>query len=316
VEVLPDGPTEFCGFGSVGLFAMAEFVDGGDLLIEWNDAAQSVGEFITTDTAGSFSAQVTAPNGCTGSASIDIVFLEPPVPVMAAASEVSCISGSPITLIGLPANGVFLGVGVEGESFNPQIAGGGEHEIIYSAIDTNGCEGISQPVFINVYFAPVVSLDVLDTVCYIDSQYVFLGVPAGGEYVGDGLTDSIFNPSYAGTGFQTLTYTYVDTNGCVSSVSVQTFVDPSPSCVVVGLNEEEMNQFEFYPNPADKLLTIRRRVSDAYLIQVFDSRGLLIFAETAWGTQYVDVSNYAVGMYYLRAMDATGSHSFQLSVQH
>jgi hypothetical protein len=317
VEVLPDGPTEFCGFGSVGLFAMAEFVDPGELLIEWNDAAQSIGEFITTDTAGSFSAQVTAPNGCSGSASIEIIFREPPMPVMAAASTSSCINGLPITLIGLPANGVFLGVGVEGSTFDPSTAGGGQHEIIYSAVDTNGCEGISQPVFIDVYFAPEVELQVLDTVCYIDTQYVFQGVPAGGEYFGDGLTDSLFNPSYAGTGFQTLSYTYLDTNGCTSSVSAQTFVNPSPLCnTPVSVAESELNEFQFYPNPADKLLTIRRRVMDSYLIQLYDSRGTLIFSETGRGTQYIDVSSYSAGMYYLRTMDAKGSHSFQLSVQH
>jgi len=317
VEVLPDGPTEFCGFGSVGLFAMAEFVDPGELLIEWNDAAQSVGEFITTDTAGSFSAQVTAPNGCTGSASIEIIFREPPMPVMAAASNTSCINGSPITLIGLPANGVFLGVGVDGATFDPTVAGGGQHEIVYSAVDTNGCEGISQPVFIDVFFAPEVELQILDTVCYIDTQYVFQGVPAGGEYFGDGLTDSLFNPSYAGTGFQTLTYTYLDTNGCVSSVSAQTFVNPSPLCdSPIGINEVDVDAFQFYPNPADKVFTIKRRVNDAYLIQLFDARGTLIYSETARGTQYIDVSSYSVGMYYLRTMDAKGSHSFQLSVQH
>ena len=59
-----------------------------------------------------------------------------------------------------------------------------------------------------------------------------------------------------------------------------------------------------------------QKVADAYLIQLFDARGALIFSETARGTHYLDVSNYSVGMYYLRTMDAKGSHSFQLSVQH
>lgn len=317
VEIFPDGPTTFCLSGSVGLTAVADFVEEGELMLEWNDAGQTIGEFVMTDTAGSYAVEVTAPNGCKGGASIEIVFNEPPAPVMAAAATSSCISGLPITLIGLPEGGNFLGSGVEGSLFNPSLAGGGQHEIIYTAVDTNGCEGLSAPIFINVYFAPDVALEVLDTVCYIDTQYVFLGLPAGGEYVGDGLTDSLFNPSYAGTGFQTLTYTYLDTNGCSSSVSVQTFVNPSPFCnSPVGITETELNEFLFYPNPADKLFTIRRNVADAYMIQLFDARGTLIYSETARGTQYIDVSSYSVGMYYLRTMDAKGSHSFQLSVQH
>ncbi|MFM7106502.1 MAG: T9SS type A sorting domain-containing protein, partial [Flavobacteriales bacterium] len=65
-----------------------------------------------------------------------------------------------------------------------------------------------------------------------------------------------------------------------------------------------------------KLLTIRRRVMDSYLIQLYDSRGTLIFSEAGRGTQYIDVSSYSAGMYYLRTMDSKGSQSFQLSVQH
>jgi hypothetical protein len=236
---------------------------------------------------------------------------------MAAASLNSCVSSPPVTLIGLPQGGFYDGVGVIDSTFHPQIAGGGQHSIVYSIIDENGCPGMSEPVFINVYFPPDVELNTLDTVCYTDTQYVFLGIPAGGQYFGDGLTDSLFNPTDAGTGMQTLFYTYLDTNGCVSKDTSFVYVNPSPLCAtVISVSEEELNGFQFYPNPADKLFTIRRKVADAYLIQLFDARGALIFSETARGTHYLDVSNYSVGMYYLRTMDAKGSHSFQLSVQH
>lgn len=317
VEIIADGPLEFCEFGTVGLTAVATFVEDVPLFLQWNDNAETIGDFIVTDTAGSFAVAAIAPNGCEGGASAEVIFNTPTQPVMAAASLNSCVSGSPVTLIGLPQGGFYDGIGVIDSTFYPQIAGGGQHSIVYSVIDENGCPGMSEPVFINVYFPPDVVLNTLDTVCFTDTQYVFMGIPAGGQYFGDGLTDSLFNPTDAGTGMQTLFYTYIDSNGCTSKDTSFVYVNPSPLCSsVVGVSEEVLNEFQFYPNPADQLLTIRRRVVDAYMVQLYDSRGALIYTDSARGTYYLDVSNYSVGMYYLLTMDAKGSHSFQLSVQH
>ncbi|MBK9539418.1 MAG: T9SS type A sorting domain-containing protein [Flavobacteriales bacterium] len=45
----------------------------------------------------------------------------------------------PATLTGNPPNGVFLGPGVSGASFDPGAAGVGTHTIIYTYVDENGC---------------------------------------------------------------------------------------------------------------------------------------------------------------------------------
>lgn len=45
----------------------------------------------------------------------------------------------PATLTGTPPNGVFLGPGVSGVSFDPAAAGVGTHTIIYTYVDENGC---------------------------------------------------------------------------------------------------------------------------------------------------------------------------------
>jgi hypothetical protein len=42
-------------------------------------------------------------------------------------------------LVGVPSGGVFLGPGIDGQSFDPTAAGVGTHGIIYTFVDTAGC---------------------------------------------------------------------------------------------------------------------------------------------------------------------------------
>lgn len=44
------------------------------------------------------------------------------------------------------------------------------------------------------------------------------GMPSGGSYAGNGVSNGNFNPSTAGVGTSNVTYTYVDLNGCSNSV--------------------------------------------------------------------------------------------------
>ncbi|MBP6397418.1 MAG: putative Ig domain-containing protein [Saprospiraceae bacterium] len=55
--------------------------------------------------------------------------------------------------------------------------------------------------------------------------------PAGGAYSGPGVSSGIFNPSTAGVGAHTITYTYDDGNGCVTNCTFSITVNalPTPS---------------------------------------------------------------------------------------
>ncbi|MEW5846490.1 MAG: T9SS type A sorting domain-containing protein, partial [Bacteroidota bacterium] len=55
------------------------------------------------------------------------------------------------------------------------------------------------------------------------------GSPAGGVYSGNGVTGTTFDPAAAGVGTHTITYTYTDGNGCVSSVAKDITVNPLPT---------------------------------------------------------------------------------------
>lgn len=51
------------------------------------------------------------------------------------------VNDSPQTLLGAPSGGVFIGPGINGDSFDPNVAGIGSHGISYVFLDGNGCVG-------------------------------------------------------------------------------------------------------------------------------------------------------------------------------
>jgi hypothetical protein len=64
-------------------------------------------------------------------------------------------------------------------------------------------------------------------VCF--TTYALEGYPAGGTYSGPGVSGSNFNPSAAGVGTHSLTYTFTDPVGCTNSITRYITVTPVPS---------------------------------------------------------------------------------------
>jgi len=59
----------------------------------------------------------------------------------------------------------------------------------------------------------------LPSITYSNSPINLTGSPAGGTFSGLGIIFNAFNPSIAGPGLHTITYTYTDNNNCTFSVS-------------------------------------------------------------------------------------------------
>lgn len=56
-----------------------------------------------------------------------------------------CVNHAPVTLTGgTPIGGMYSGTGVTGSSFDPDLAGIGEHYLSYTYQDTNGCIGVDS----------------------------------------------------------------------------------------------------------------------------------------------------------------------------
>ncbi|MCF8296113.1 MAG: T9SS type A sorting domain-containing protein, partial [Saprospiraceae bacterium] len=140
-----------------------------------------------------------------------------------------CLNSTSSTLSGLPANGTFSGSGIVGNSFNPSIAGAGSHSVFYTCpADSNGCFNTdTQTVIVNPL--PTVSFSGLPTSCCLnDSAFILIGNPAGGSFSGTALNGNSFNPTIAGAGFHSITYSYTDAYGCSNSVNQGIMVNPLP----------------------------------------------------------------------------------------
>jgi len=206
------------------------------------------GDGITDASAGTFDPSIagvgthtitytyTDGNNCTNSNTVDVeVFALPTVTV---SGGPFCVNAMPMDLMGSPAGGTFSGDGITDASagtFDPSIAGVGTHTITYTYTDGNNCTN-SSTVDVDVFEIPVV-MDAGGPYCVNDSPSNITGSPAGGTFSGVGVTDAsagTFDPSIAGVGVFTITYTFTDVNNCTNSSNVDVEVFGLPTVTVSG----------------------------------------------------------------------------------
>jgi len=130
-----------------------------------------------------------------------------------------CDQSQSINIFGLPTGGVFSGAGISNNNFNPSIAGVGNHTIEYLYTDSSGCSKIDS-VQVSVYNSSQVSFSGLpQSCCSNDSAFVLSGIPAGGFFTGNGITNNTFNPANTSTGNNIVSYNYTDSSNCIITSS-------------------------------------------------------------------------------------------------
>ncbi len=116
---------------------------------------------------------------------------------------------------GFPIGGEYFGTGVEDDFFYPSVAGTGTHTLGYAYTNENSCTDTAyQEITVNAL--PVVTCEPFDPVCINTPPFDLSGgMPAGGEYSGNGVIDNMFYPEVAGVGNHPIIYTYTDDEtGC------------------------------------------------------------------------------------------------------
>ena len=152
-----------------------------------------------------------------------------PLPVLSTGQySPVCSSALPVSLNGLPSGGSWSGIGVNGNMFDPAIAGPGAHELIYTFTDANGCSS-ADTTSITVNADPVVEAGAYGPYCASNSPVTLSGSPVGGTWSGAGVSGLVFDPVDAGIGTHVITYTVYDSNGCMSIDTIQILVNPLPT---------------------------------------------------------------------------------------
>jgi len=85
---------------------------------------------------------------------------------------------------------------------------------------------------LTIHALPTVTQSPFTDVCSNGSPVSLIGgSPAGGSYSGTGVSSGNFDPSVAGAGSTSITYTFTDLNGCQNSVSEDILVNQAPTVV-------------------------------------------------------------------------------------
>ncbi len=226
---------------SGGVYSGPGVADGADgMNYSFDPAAAGLGTHTITYS------YTDATTGCANTATDDVVVFALPVVLFTAPADLCVDAGTVVVSGGAPTGGIYSGTGVTESagvySFDPSAAGVGVHTITYTYTDGNGCTN-SASDDVEVFALPVLSFTAVGDVC-IDAgaQSGSGATPTGGVYSGTGVTDGgdgmtySFDPSAAGVGIHTITYTYTDGNGCTNSASddVEVFALPVLSFTAVG----------------------------------------------------------------------------------
>ena len=169
-------------------------------------------------------------NGCENSATLDMIVWGLPQVTFVLGDMEACVTESGYDLSGSvsPSGGYFVGTGVNGNIFDANVAGVGVHELIYGFTDSNGCN-VELTQDITVHDLPDVTLEVAtNSVCEDETSVALTGLPSGGTYTGTAVTGASFDVTSVAPGTYTITYTYIDDNGCENSATADIAVHALP----------------------------------------------------------------------------------------
>jgi PKD repeat protein len=141
-----------------------------------------------------------------------------------------CIEGNPVTLNAHDPGGTWSGDGVSNNSFDPGLAGTGNHVVRYDITDANGCSDFDQ-ITVTVKPSPVATINPVKTLYINDPPVDLTASPPGGNMTGNGIINNKFYPDSAGIGVHVITFqTLPDKYGCIGTdtIHIKVLMPPVP----------------------------------------------------------------------------------------
>ena len=130
---------------------------------------------LNVDSTGIFSVNITDTlTGCSTKSAPQKISLTVLNVLFSGLTDTVCSDHSPLVLSGMPPGGVFTGNGISGNTFNPIVAGPGNHLITYQYSDVNGCTGENSK---NVFVEICSGLDKI----YADNNILIYPNPSNGK---------------------------------------------------------------------------------------------------------------------------------------
>jgi large repetitive protein len=179
---------------------------------------------------------VTNAEGCTDTGQIEIIVNPLPDASITAAGPF-CLNDAAVTLTAATAGGIWSGPGITDAAagtFDPSVAGVGVHEITYTVSNADACESSDQ-IFITVNDIPDATITAIGPFCVDEAAVNLTAATPGGSWSGDGITNAAlgtFDPSVAGPGTHTITYTVSNAEGCENIATIDIVVNDLPNATI------------------------------------------------------------------------------------
>ncbi len=302
-------PADRCGNGTVTLGATASAGTLSWFATATGGTALGTGATFTTpsiSTTTTYYVSSTA-SGCTSARTSVVATINPTPSVTSPGNKTACLGSAvaAISFSGSSSSSTYawtnsntsLGLAASGNgniaSFTPTTTG---TSTVTVTPTLNSCQGNPVTFTITVNPLPTVALANLNTVCDTDGSFALSGgTPTGGTYSGTGVTNNNFNPSTAGAGTYTITYTATQ-NGCSNSSTNTIQVDACAS-----IEDLLATLIIIYPNPSSSLLTVKDipldKVTELLLVDVAGRKvGNWKLDNSIFN---IDLSAYASGSYNL-----------------
>jgi hypothetical protein len=259
----------------------------------WNDGTTT--QLFTTSTSGIYYVDVTDANGCVSSDTV-----------------VATINALPVVDLGqdfTQCGSAMLDAGNAGSTYDwsttatsqtISVSSTGPYSV--EVTDENGCVN-SDTIIVTINALPAVTASSSAlTACLDDAAATLTGTPVNGTWSGPGVTGSSFNPMTAGTGVQTVTYSFTDANNCSNTATVSITVSP---CVTVEETDLQ-NSISIYPNPNNGVFTfaVNANIGDMQIV-ITDLQGRVVYSSnenniSAGYTQQINLQGEANGMYLMQ----------------
>jgi hypothetical protein len=109
----------------------------------------------------------------------------------------------------------------------------------YNTVNVENWSGFEYSAFALAKPGTDVDLPTVSPLCEQGNSIVLSATPPGGSYSGNGVNNDIFDPTVAGLGTHTITYSYTDSYGCMTAEEIQIEVNENPTPIATALGPTE-----------------------------------------------------------------------------
>lgn len=280
---------------------------GCTAIVSWTAAATdncSVASLTSNYTSGSsfplgtttVTYNATDPSGNAATCSFNITVTNPAAVGITSAMSATVCEGSNDTLVASGASTYLWSTTSTNDSIfvvhSPAVT-----QWTVTGTDANGCtDSDTVTVMVSALLPVLVDLSAVDTNC-VSSGPIDISAyatPAGGTWSGPGVSGTFIDPSVAGPGLHTLTYTVANADSCLSSGTGMVFID---NCL--GMYSPGESSVKLYPNPNSGTFVLE--IANEALVEIFSSTGQLVLSQSILpGKNTFSLEDAADGIYLLK----------------